>query len=64
MTQDDPVVQRVREARRQIAAECDFDAHKLYLWAKEREAELGDRAVHYEPYSPPKDDANRRPFVK
>lgn len=49
MTQDDPVVQRVREARRQIAAECDYDAHKLYLWAKEREAELGDRVVKFEP---------------
>ena len=48
MTQDDPVIQRVREVRRKIAAECDFDLHKLYLWAKEQEAKLGDRVVHFE----------------
>lgn len=64
MSYDDQVVQRVREARRQIAAECDFDVHKLYLWAKEREAEFGDRVVRYEPCSPSKDDANRRGSVK
>ncbi|MBI5762212.1 MAG: hypothetical protein HZA51_01670 [Planctomycetes bacterium] len=58
MTQDDPVVQRVREARRQIAAECDFDAHKLYLWAKEREAELVDRVVKFEPCRSASENAN------
>jgi hypothetical protein len=56
MTQDDPVVQRVREARRQIAAECDFDLHKLYLWAKGQESQFGDRVVHFEPSAPSGDD--------
>lgn len=32
---DDPIVAEVRAIRQQIAAECDYDLHKLYLRACE-----------------------------
>ena len=53
MQQDDPVVRRVREARKAIVAECGNDIHKLYEWAKRIEAEHKGRIVRY-------DRANRR----
>ncbi len=48
MTRDDPVVERVREARRRIVAECQGDAHKIYEWAKAVEARYADRLVGYD----------------
>ncbi len=49
MHQDDPVVQRVRTARREILEECGGDPHKLYEWAKAIEEEHKDRLVRYDP---------------
>ena len=34
MSRDDPVVERVRAARRAIAEECGNDLHRLYGWAE------------------------------
>ena len=48
MTRDDPVVERVRAARRRIVAECQGDAHKIYEWAKAVEARYADRLVGYD----------------
>ena len=48
MSRDDPVVERVRVARRKIAEECGNDAHRLYEWAKKIEAQHKDRVVGYE----------------
>ncbi len=48
MSRDDPVVERVRAARRAIAEECGHDLHRLYEWAKKIEAEHRDRVVGYE----------------
>lgn len=45
MTPDDPVVARVRAARRRILAACDGDSAKIFEWAKQREAALGERVV-------------------
>ncbi|MFQ5503009.1 MAG: hypothetical protein ACE5EQ_12040 [Phycisphaerae bacterium] len=57
MTRDDPVVERVRAARRRIVAECQGDAHKIYEWAKAIEAQYPDRLVGYDtlkrPTEPP-----------
>jgi len=52
MTQDDPVVQRVRATRRRIVAKCDGDSHKLYEWAKRMEAKYKDRIVSYDRAGP------------
>ncbi len=49
MKKDDPVVERVRAARRQIAAQCQYDGHRLFEWAKRIEAAHRDRVVGYEP---------------
>ena len=38
MARDDPVVERVRSARRDIFARCNNDSHPLLLWAKRIEA--------------------------
>ena len=45
---DDPVVERVRAARREIVAECGGDLHTLHEWAKKIEAECPERIVGYE----------------
>jgi hypothetical protein len=52
MTPDDPVVARVRAARRRIVAQCGADPHKLYEWAKQMEAQYKDRVVSYERSGP------------
>ena len=48
MSRDDPVVERVRAARRRIVAQCQGDAHKMYEWAKAIEAKYADRVVGYD----------------
>ena len=48
MSRDDPVVERVRAARREIVAECGGDLHTLHEWAKKIEAEIPERVVGYE----------------
>jgi len=48
MSQDDPVVQRVRETRRQITARHGTDTHALYEWAKQIEKNHRERVVGYE----------------
>jgi hypothetical protein len=51
MTKDDAVVERVREARRQIVERCGKDKHRLLEWAKRIEATQRNRVVAYEPPS-------------
>ena len=59
MTKDDPVVERVRAARRKIMEECGNDMHKLFEWAKQVEAQYKDRVVGYERSKrPPRPDNN------
>ena len=52
MPKDDPVVQRVRAARREIVAECGCDAHSLLEWAKQIERDMPDRIRRYEQTNP------------
>jgi hypothetical protein len=54
MRRDDPVVERVRDARRQIVKRCGEDQHRLYEWAKQIEAQNRDRVVGYTPPARPK----------
>ncbi len=48
MTQDDPVVERVRAARRRIVERCGFDRQRLYEWIKKFEAQHQDRVVGFD----------------
>jgi hypothetical protein len=48
MEPDDPVIQRVRDARHQLRAECGNDIHKLLLWAMEEQKKYANRLVHWE----------------
>ncbi len=48
MSQDDPVVQRVRAARRKIAEQCGHDNHRLLEWARRIEAANPGRVVRLE----------------
>ena len=48
MEPDDPVIQRIRDARQQIQAECDNDIHKMLLWAMEEQKKSPTRLVHWE----------------
>ncbi len=45
---DNPVVERVRAARRKIVEECGGDIHALGEWARKIEAERPDRVRGYE----------------
>ncbi|MFH0983076.1 MAG: hypothetical protein V2A79_16275 [Planctomycetota bacterium] len=54
MKADDPVVERVRAARRQIAERCGQDHHRLYEWAKQIEAQQRERVIGYERPREPK----------
>jgi N-acetyl-anhydromuramyl-L-alanine amidase AmpD len=45
---DDPTIERVRAARREIAAEAGDDVHALFEWARSREAAHPERVVGYE----------------
>jgi hypothetical protein len=58
MAKDDPVVARVREARRRIAERCGGDTHRMLEWAKRIEATRRDRVVSYE-RPPRKTDDNQ-----
>lgn len=49
MTPDDPVVERVRSARRRIVERCGFDRKRLYAWIKEFESKHKERVIGYEP---------------
>ena len=48
MLPDDPVIQRIRDARRQIQTECDNDIHKMLLWAMKEQQKYADRLVHWD----------------
>jgi hypothetical protein len=48
MFEDDPVVARVRAARRKILGECGGDLHTLFERAREWQAEHPERVVGYE----------------
>jgi hypothetical protein len=45
MDPDDPVIQRIRDARHQLQAECGNDIHKTLLWAMEEQKKCADRLV-------------------
>ncbi len=47
MAKDDPLVERVRSARRKIATECGNDVHRIFEWAKKIEAEHRARVTGY-----------------
>lgn len=48
MGDEDPVIARIRAARRKIFLEdCDGDPHKLYEYFKRIEAEHPERVVGY-----------------
>jgi hypothetical protein len=53
MSKYNVVVERVREARRRIVAECGGDPHKIYERAKRMEEKYKDRIVTYERRKPP-----------
>ncbi len=48
MTKDDPIVQRVREARKAIIARCGGDMRRIFDYLKQIEAAHKDRVVGYE----------------
>jgi hypothetical protein len=48
MIHDDPVIQRIRVARRQIQEECGNDIDKILLWAMEEQKKPPVRLVHWE----------------
>ena len=48
MYKDDPVVERVRAARKAIAERHGGDAHGLFEWAKKVEAKCAKRVTGYE----------------
>lgn len=48
MFRDDPVVERVRAARRAIAERHGSDAHELFEWAKKIESKYARRVTGYE----------------
>ena len=41
----DPIVEEVRDARRQLAEKCQFDVRKIFADAKSREATSGHPLV-------------------
>jgi hypothetical protein len=51
---DDPVVQRVRDARHKIAQKAGHDRSKLFQWAKQIESQHAERVVGYQPAHKPK----------
>jgi hypothetical protein len=48
MSPDDPVIQRIREARAKFEAECDHDISKMYLRLVEEQKKHADRVVYWE----------------
>ena len=49
----DPIIQEVREARADVAADFDFDLHKFFAWAKAHTA-AERKARQWLPTSPHK----------
>ena len=48
MPRDDPVVERVRRIRRELAARCGYDIHAIAEEARKIEAECPERVRGYE----------------
>ncbi|OLE54917.1 MAG: hypothetical protein AUG51_06165 [Acidobacteria bacterium 13_1_20CM_3_53_8] len=46
--QEDQVISRIREARRQISEECEHDPHKLVAYYKELQKKHKERIVRSE----------------
>jgi len=46
--QDDQVISRIREVRRQVSEECDNDPRRLISYYKELQQEHKDRMFHEE----------------
>jgi hypothetical protein len=49
MSKNDPVVERVRAARREIAMQCGNDPHRILSWAKKIEEAHRALVVGYTP---------------
>jgi hypothetical protein len=49
MSKSDPVVERVRAARREIAMQCGNDPHRILKWAKKIEEAHRALVVGYTP---------------
>jgi hypothetical protein len=45
---DDPIIQRIREARRRFQEECGNDIEKMYLRLVEEQKRHADRIVYLE----------------
>lgn len=58
----DPIVEEVRNIRREIEAECDNDFEKIYKMAQERQRQYGGRLVS-SPVLVPQEE-NRLPHVE
>ncbi len=58
----DPIVEEVRNIRREIEAECDNDFEKIYKMAQERQRRYGSRLVS-SPMAVPQEE-NRLPHVE
>ena len=43
---EDPIVEEIRAIRKQLAAECDFDVHKILARAREHEKKHPERIVY------------------
>lgn len=52
----DPIVEEVRQIRREIEAECGDDFEKIYEMAQERQRRYGSRLVPAPVIVPPKED--------
>jgi hypothetical protein len=48
MIPDDPVIQRIREARAKFEAECGHDIYKMYQRLVEEQKRHADRVVYWE----------------
>jgi len=49
MPKNDPVVERVRAARREIAMQCGNDPHHIFRWVKKIEEAHRALVVRYTP---------------
>ena len=49
---DDPIVASVRAARDQLAAQFDYDVHKIFADLRSRESQLGKTVVPQPPQKP------------
>ena len=56
---EDPIVEEIRAIRQRLAAECDFDVHKILARAREHEKRHPERVVCLKPDSEQKRIVNK-----